>query len=172
MANAGDLGLIPGLGRSSGGGHGNPLQDSCLENPMDRGAWWATVHVLTKSQTRLKWLSMHACGSHSLSKSVEVIRTAFGTLESSGEGGHTPAPKHLSPSAHLSFCSQPASSLSVTDSVCPLNGESHPVCSPLLQPRPSLDLWTWSLGGWRCLTLRRGTQEEQFWREDAKICLF
>ena len=139
---------------------------------MNRGAWWATVHVLTKSQTRLKWLSMHACGSHSLSKSVEVIRTAFGTLESSGEGGHTPAPKHLSPSAHLSFCSQPASSLSVTDSVCPLNGESHPVCSPLLQPRPSLDLWTWSLGGWRCLTLRRGTQEEQFWREDAKICLF
>ena len=37
--NAGDLGLIPGLGRSPGGGHGNPLQDSCLENPMDRGAW-------------------------------------------------------------------------------------------------------------------------------------
>ena len=42
--NAGDLGLIPGLGRSPGGGHGNPLQNSCLENPMDRGAWWATVH--------------------------------------------------------------------------------------------------------------------------------
>ena len=42
--NAGDLGLIRGLGRSPGGGHGNPLQNSCLENPMDRGAWWATVH--------------------------------------------------------------------------------------------------------------------------------
>ena len=40
---AGDLGSIPGLGRSPGGGHGNPLQYSCLENPMDRGAWWATV---------------------------------------------------------------------------------------------------------------------------------
>ena len=39
-----DLGLIPGSGRSPGGGHGNPLQYSCLENPMDRGAWWATVH--------------------------------------------------------------------------------------------------------------------------------
>ena len=53
-ANAGDLrdsGLIPGLGRSPGGGHGNPLQYSCLENPMDRGAWWATVHRVTKSQT-------------------------------------------------------------------------------------------------------------------------
>ena len=49
--NAGDLGLIPGLGRSPGGGHGNPLQYSCLENPMDRGAWWATVHGVAKSQT-------------------------------------------------------------------------------------------------------------------------
>ena len=44
LANAGDLGLIPGLGRSPGEGHGNPLVYSCLENPMDRGAWWARVH--------------------------------------------------------------------------------------------------------------------------------
>ncbi|XDA80437.1 hypothetical protein R6Z07F_010419 [Ovis aries] len=51
--NAGDLGLIPGLGRSSGEGHGNPLQYSCLENPHDRGAWWATVYRVTKSWTRL-----------------------------------------------------------------------------------------------------------------------
>ena len=42
--NTGDPGSIPGLGRSSGGRHGNPLQYSCLENPMDRGTWWATVH--------------------------------------------------------------------------------------------------------------------------------
>ena len=49
--NAGDLGSIPGLGRSPGGGHGNPLHYSCLENPMDRGAWWAIVHGVTKSQT-------------------------------------------------------------------------------------------------------------------------
>ena len=49
--NVGDLGSIPGSGRSPGGGHGNPLQYSCLENPMDRGAWWATVHGVTKSQT-------------------------------------------------------------------------------------------------------------------------
>jgi len=47
--NAGDLGLIPGLGRSPGGGHGNPLQYSCLENPMDREAWQATVHGVTES---------------------------------------------------------------------------------------------------------------------------
>ena len=59
-ANVGDLrgtGSIPGLGRSrggmAGGGHGNPLQCSCLENPMEGGAWWATVHGVAKSQTQL-----------------------------------------------------------------------------------------------------------------------
>ena len=49
--NVGDLGSIPGLGRSLGGGHGNSLQYSCLENPMDRGAWQATVHRVTNSRT-------------------------------------------------------------------------------------------------------------------------
>ena len=48
--SAGDRGSIPGSGRSPGEGHGNPLQYSCLENPMDRGAWWATVHGVAKSQ--------------------------------------------------------------------------------------------------------------------------
>ena len=51
--NAGDLHFIPGLRRSPGGGHGNPLQYSCLENSMDRGAWRAMVHGATKSHTRL-----------------------------------------------------------------------------------------------------------------------
>ena len=58
--NAGDariLGSVPGLGRSPGEGHGNPLQYSCLENPMNRGAWWATVHGVAKSWMQL---SMHA----------------------------------------------------------------------------------------------------------------
>ena len=55
-----DTGSIPGLGRSPGGGHGNTLQHSCLENPMDRGAWHATVHEAVQSQTLLKRLSMHA----------------------------------------------------------------------------------------------------------------
>ena len=56
LANAGDIkdvGLIPGLGRSPGEGNGTPLQYSCLENPMEGGDWWATVHGVTKSQTRL-----------------------------------------------------------------------------------------------------------------------
>ena len=51
--NVGDLGSIPGLGRSPGEGDGNPLQYSCLENPMAGGAWWATVHGVAKSRTRL-----------------------------------------------------------------------------------------------------------------------
>ena len=54
LANAGDAGLSPGLGRSPGGGHGNPLEYSCLENRMDKGAWQATVHSAAKSWTQLK----------------------------------------------------------------------------------------------------------------------
>ena len=59
--NAGDVCSILGLRRSSVGQHGNPLQYSCLENLMDRGARWATVHRVAKSRTWLKWLSTHAC---------------------------------------------------------------------------------------------------------------
>ena len=55
----GDIGLIPGLGRSPGEGHGNPLYYSCLENSVDRGAWRATVHGVAKNRTRLSWLSTH-----------------------------------------------------------------------------------------------------------------
>ena len=53
VCNAGDLGLIPELGRSPGEGNGNPLQYPYLGNPMDRGAWWATVHGIAESWTRL-----------------------------------------------------------------------------------------------------------------------
>ena len=63
-ANAGDVRdavSIPGLGRSPGGGHGNPLQYSCLENPVDQGAWLATVHGVVWSKAQLKCLSMHIC---------------------------------------------------------------------------------------------------------------
>ena len=52
-----DIGSIPGSGRFPGGGHGNLLQYSSLENPMDRGVWWATIHRVTKSQTQLKRFS-------------------------------------------------------------------------------------------------------------------
>ena len=68
--NVGDPGSIPGSGRSPGEGSGNPLQYSCLENPMDGGAWQATVHEVAKSQTRLSnftftfiyiYINMHLC---------------------------------------------------------------------------------------------------------------
>ena len=69
-ASAGDVGLIPGSGRSPGGGHGNLLHYSCLENPMNRGAWWATVYGVAKSQTRLKRLSTHARGQQEVEDAI------------------------------------------------------------------------------------------------------
>ena len=53
--DSGDAGSIPGSGRSPGGGNGNPLHYSCLGNPKDRGAWWATVHRVTKGWTQLRY---------------------------------------------------------------------------------------------------------------------
>ena len=79
-AKVGDAGSIPGLGRSPGGGHGNPLQCSCLENPMDRGAWQATVHGVTQSQIRPKQLS----------SSITRLFCVFGmTVMCSRKRGHT-----------------------------------------------------------------------------------
>ena len=83
-ANAGDTGLIPGSGRSPGEGNGNPLQYSCLENPMDGGgAWQATVHGVTKSQTRLKRLNMHALVAQMVKNlpAVQETRVLFLGLE-------------------------------------------------------------------------------------------
>ena len=63
--SVGDVSLIPGSGRSRGEGNGNPLQCSCLENPTDRGAWWATVYGVAKSQTRLsEFTSLHFTSLH------------------------------------------------------------------------------------------------------------
>ena len=84
-ASAGDLrdvGSIPGSGRSPGGGHGSPLQYSCLENPMDRGAWRATVHGVTKSRTQPKGLSMHVhmnvIKSYNTEDSFILLHNCFG----------------------------------------------------------------------------------------------
>ena len=60
------VGLISGSEGFPGGGQGNPFQYSCLENPMDRGVWWATVHRVAKSETWLKWLSTHALENYRL----------------------------------------------------------------------------------------------------------
>ena len=66
----GDVGSIPGWGRFLGVGHGNPLQDSFLENPMDGGAWWATVHAVEKNWTQLKPVSIH---SHMVNMTIHCL---------------------------------------------------------------------------------------------------
>ena len=74
--NAGDVrdaGSISGLGRSLGGGHGNPLQYSCLENPMVRGAWLATIHEVAKSRTWLKWLGVHTCIDYRSKERTDIL---------------------------------------------------------------------------------------------------
>ena len=104
-ANAGDvrdMGPVLGLGRSPGGGHGNPLQYSCPENPMDRGAWRATVHRLTKSQTQLKQLSMHACISKA---SLQALRPGRRTAVGASGGISSLAEKRAYGAKPLSPCS-------------------------------------------------------------------
>ena len=91
-ANAGDTrdsGLIPGSGRSPGGGHGNPLQYSCLENPVDRGAWQATVHRVAESRTWLKQLSKHTQRwmAHAVGKYQFVVDRASMGLQWRGVPG-------------------------------------------------------------------------------------
>ena len=76
--------MIPGSGRSPGEGKSYALQYSCLENPMDRGAWWATVHRVTKSRTRLKRLNMHRPISNVLPLSSKCILCVY------SEKGHGP----------------------------------------------------------------------------------
>ena len=71
VGDPGDTGSIPGLGRSSGRGNGNPLHYSCLGNPMVREAWWAIDHGATKNRTRLKSLSMRSNMGHFLVEAFE-----------------------------------------------------------------------------------------------------
>ena len=79
------MGLIPGSGRVPGEGHGNPLQYSCLGNPMDRGTWWATVHRVAQSWTQLKRRSSHtganailpSCGKYRKLQSELLCLSSF-----------------------------------------------------------------------------------------------
>ena len=81
--NVGDMGLIPGLGRSPGEENGNPLQYSCLENPMDRGAWWATVHRVAKSRIGLSdftfTFTFHTCKYGAVSAAEELKLVIWGS---------------------------------------------------------------------------------------------
>ena len=89
--NAGDPGSIPGSGRSLGEGNGNPLQYSCLENPMDGGAWWATVHAVAKSQTRLSDLTF-TFHFHALEKEMATPSSVLAwRIPGTGEPGGLPS---------------------------------------------------------------------------------
>ena len=121
-ANAGDVrdaGSIPGPGRCPGGSHGNLLQYVCLANIMDRGAWWAMVHSVAKSQTWLKWLSTHAQGQHcDFSRKYRwdhhnVAVTSLGNAHSSGPSKQIEDPSALMWTSHLS-----SSSLSILRPFC------------------------------------------------------
>ena len=87
-----DMGSAPGLGRSTGGGHGTPLHYSCLENPMDRGAWWAMAHRVARSQTRLKRLSTHIClcPAAAAAKSLQSCPTLCDPIDSRPSGSPVP----------------------------------------------------------------------------------
>ena len=98
LANPGDVrdaGSIPGSERSPAGGHGNPLQDSCLKNPMDRGTCRATVHGVTKNQIRLKRLSTHApllCGEKGSEGSLSQRTRPRSVLKNPMCGAHCASP--------------------------------------------------------------------------------
>ena len=117
-ANAGDVGSIPGSGRSSGRGNGNPLQCSCLENPTGKGAWWATVHGVTvrhngatkqqymhtalklaqkpDQQTAVGWLSAVAQQGREMHGLTHVVGTPLGYHGTSHILHHTGKPTVLS----------------------------------------------------------------------------
>ena len=95
-SNAGDLGLIPGSGRSPGEGYGNPLQYSCLENPMDGGAWWATVHRVAQSDMT-EWLNFQL-----FNFPLQLNGLIFMQFRDSQESSPTPQFKSISALA-LSF---------------------------------------------------------------------
>ena len=125
-SNAGDPGLIPGSGRSPGEGNGNPLQYSCLENPMDRRAWWATVHRVAKSQlsdftfTFITWFS-----SVQFSSVTQLCPTLCDPMNHSTPGlpAHHQLPEFTQTHIHR-----------VSDAIQP----SHPLSSPSSPaPNPS-----------------------------------
>ena len=130
---AGDLGSIPGLGRSPGEGNGKPLQYSCLENPMDGEAWWATVHGVSKSRTQLSdfTFTFHLLGVLVFQKSSKIL------LCISHEGKPGPCPKLVlsqwCPTLwDLTDCSMPGS-LSITNSrSCPNSCLSSQWCHPTI----------------------------------------
>ena len=107
---AGDItsgGLIPGSGRSPGRGHGSPLQNSCLENPMDRGAWQAAVHRVAKSQTRRKRLHTHT-HTHTHTQVTVTCLTSVARTEVRSRGQRQGGGQRAAPAAVRNRCPRTA----------------------------------------------------------------
>ena len=109
--NAGDLGSIPGSGRSPGEGNGNPLQYSCLENPMDGGAWWATIHGVAKSRTRLSDFTSLCFQFNSVAQSCPTLcdpmnpsHQASLSITNSRSSLRLTSIESVMPSSHLILC--------------------------------------------------------------------
>ena len=173
LCNAEDQGLTPGLGRSPGEGNGYPLQYSCLDNFMDRGAWWATVHWVAKSWT---WLSTHAvCNIQCWTSGSEGERAEWGHLEMvlccKGSAHFQifqkqakPGLLHLGKKIMSSCTSQELASLSSLKALIRWRSSAVVWLSPpqihTLKSYPSSDAirrwalwevlksWSWSLQGW------------------------
>ena len=154
-----DMGSIPGSGRSPGGGPGNSLQYSCLEDPVDRGAWQTTVHGVTRSRTRLKRLSMQSgcwfAVSHKLwlatqKQQCECSRVTT-SLEETEAGGcdelgsamesepvaHPPGAGPFSPSALSSRRSPHAGFRSISSHCCPESQGPASLCPLFVTPKAS-----------------------------------
>ena len=115
----GDAGSIPGSERSLGGGNGNPLQYSCLGNPVGRGTWRATVHGVTKSRTQLTRLSMHAHGASRLTDlllgSLSADKTEFGDFHGLGRFKKLFFPSSKNCFSPLTSCSRMCRSICAHD---------------------------------------------------------
>ena len=121
-----DTGPVPGLGRTPGGGQGNPLQCSCLEHPMDRGAWQATVHGAPKSQTRLSMQVMWVPASD-LSRR-EVWARGGGNMEATLLGQAQPKPSAQGKTPPLPLCLGPP--LQAVNAAC-WDAEGMKSCMPV-----------------------------------------
>ena len=157
--------VIPGSGRSPGGRHGNPLQYSCLGNPMDRGAWQATVHRVTQSQTQLKQIST-AWHNGSVSISLNLLLPALQQIFLSS---------NLKIHLHIYILSYICHDLKLFWGIISFITQKRQYLPPkaMLKPNPSLSIQGWQ---WKATLLEvwgtsAGPEDSRFSKASIQICL-